>query len=116
MIEALELTKHFEDRKRGRVTAVDGVSFTSRPGEIFGILGPNGAGKTTLLRMLATILEPSGGSARVGGADIRKQPEEVRRSIGFLTGAAALYERLTAREVVSYFAKLHGLSREHREA
>jgi sodium transport system ATP-binding protein len=114
MIAAHDLRKTFADKKRGEFHAVDGVSFESRPGEIFGLLGPNGAGKTTLLRMLATILEPTAGTATVGGYDIRKQSQEVRSSIGFLTGSAALYERLTARETVEYFAELHGLTPEER--
>lgn len=116
MIEVWELTKQFADRKRGQFTAVDRVSFSAHPGEIFGILGPNGAGKTTLLRMLATILEPTSGTARVAGHDIRREAQAVRASIGFLTGSAALYERLTAREVVAYFAELHGITGSQRDA
>lgn len=113
MVQVDGLVKSFHDRKRGEVRAVDGVSFGCRPGEIFGLLGPNGAGKTTLIRMLATILQPTAGSAQVAGYDIRREPEEVRRHLGYLTGSAALYERLTAREVVTYFAELHGLSPKH---
>jgi sodium transport system ATP-binding protein len=109
MIEVHQLSKTFRDKKRGEIRAVDGVSFCCRPGEIFGLLGPNGAGKTTLLRMLATILAPTSGTATVAGFDIGGQPEAVRRNIGYLTGSAALYERLTAREMVTYFAELHGL-------
>lgn len=94
---------------------MDRVSFAAHPGEIFGVLGPNGAGKTTLLRMLSTILAPTSGTATVAGFDIRDHPEEVRRKIGFLTGAAALYERLSAREVVAYFAELHGITGKERD-
>ncbi len=111
MIEAESLAKTFHDAKtKTDVRAVDGVSFVARPGEIFGLLGPNGAGKTTLIRMLATILAPTGGTARIQGYDIRTQPEQVRANIGYLTGVAALYERLTAREMLSYFADLYGLT------
>lgn len=109
MIEAHGLSKTFVDKKRGPFRAVDDVSFSARPGEIFGLLGPNGAGKTTLLRMLGTILAPTAGTASVNGFDIVAEPQQVRENIGFLTGSAGLYERLTARETVSYFAELYGL-------
>ena len=110
MIEAVDLVKRFRDRTRGEVCAVDRVSFACRPGEIYGLLGANGAGKTTTMRMLATILKPSAGHARVAGYDVVKQPEEVRHSVGFLSTATALYGRLTALERVQYFGRLHGLS------
>jgi sodium transport system ATP-binding protein len=109
MIEVCDISKHFQDKKTGLVKAVDHVSFTCHPGEIFGLLGPNGAGKTTLLRMLATILEPTAGTAKVAGSDIREAPGDVRRNIGYLSGSTALYERLTAREMVTYFGALNGL-------
>ena len=112
MIEVCELAKTFQDKKRGMVRAVDGVSFSCQPGEVFGLLGPNGAGKTTLLRMLATILQPTSGSATIAGFDLRTHPQEVRQNIGFLSGSAALYERMTAREMVAYFGSLYGLSTE----
>jgi sodium transport system ATP-binding protein len=109
MITVEQLSKTFRDRKRGGIRAVDGVSFDCYPGEVFGLLGPNGAGKTTLLRMLATILEPTAGRASIAGYDIREQPEQVRQNIGFLSGTTAVYERLTAREMVAYFGALYGL-------
>lgn len=112
MIETHNLCKVFTDKKRGLIRAVDGVSFKCQPGEIFGLLGPNGAGKTTLLRMLATILTPTSGSASIAGFDIREQPQQVRMHIGYLSGSTALYERLTAREMVTYFGALYGLSPE----
>ncbi len=112
MIEARELTKIFRDKKRGEIRAVDGVSFRCEPGKIFGLLGVNGAGKTTCLRMLATILRPSSGAASVNGYDVVNEPEKVRANIGFLSTATALYGRLTALEMVEYFGRLHGLSRE----
>jgi sodium transport system ATP-binding protein len=109
MIEAERLCKVFQDKKRGEVRAVSDVSFVCKPGEIYGLLGANGAGKTTTLRMLATILEPTSGTARVAGFDLMKQPEEVRANVGFLSTATALYGRLTAQEMVEYFGRLYGL-------
>jgi sodium transport system ATP-binding protein len=110
MIEARALTKVFQDRKRGPIRAVDGVTFQCEPGRIFGLLGINGAGKTTCLRLLASILRPTSGTASVNGFDIVAEPEKVRASIGFLSTATALYGRLTAGEVVEYFGRLHGLN------
>jgi len=92
------------------VRAVDGVTFRCEPGQVYGLLGANGAGKTTTLRMLATLLEPSAGSARVAGHDIRRDSAAVRSNIGFLSAATALYGRLTAREMTEYFGRLHGLA------
>jgi len=109
MIETLALTKIFPDKKRGPVRALDQVSFRCEPGKIFGLLGVNGAGKTTCLRLLATLLQPTGGTAKVAGFDIVAEPEKVRAHIGFLSTATALYGRLTAAEMVSYFGKLHGM-------
>src|SRR6266576_3633619 len=109
MIEARGLSKRFQDKKRGEIRAVDNVSFTCHPGKIYGLLGANGAGKTTALRMLATILEPTDGTAIVCGHDIVEQPEKVRANVGFLSTATALYRRLTAQEFVEYFGRLNGL-------
>src|ERR1700689_1356775 len=109
MIEVQNLSKHFRDKKRGEIRAVDGVSFRCQPGEIYGLLGANGAGKTTTLRMLATILEPTSGTAKVAGYDVVEEPEKVRANVGFLSTATALYGRLTARELVEYFGRLHGM-------
>jgi sodium transport system ATP-binding protein len=109
MIIAQQLTKVFQDKKRGEIRAVDNVSFTCEPGRIFGLLGVNGAGKTTCLRLLATLLQPSSGTASLAGHDIVTAAQEVRANIGFLSSATALYGRLTAREVVQYFGRLHGM-------
>ena len=116
MIHVENLSKTFTDKKRGQVFAVQGVSLDARPGEIFGVLGPNGAGKTTLLRMLATILTPTSGTATIGGYDIVQEPEKVRAQLGYLTGSAGLYERLTGREVLRYFGALYGMAPEKVEA
>jgi sodium transport system ATP-binding protein len=110
MIEALKLSKVFPATKKTKeVRAVNAVSFTCKPGEIYGLLGANGAGKTTTLRILATILEPTSGTAKVAGYDIVEEPEKVRRNVGFLSTATALYGRLTAKELVEYFGRLHGM-------
>jgi len=109
MIEARGLSKRFQDKKRGEIRAVDNVTFRCQPGQIYGLLGANGAGKTTTLRMLATILEPTDGTAVVCGYDVVENPEKVRANVGFLSTATALYPRLTAQELVEYFGRLNGL-------
>ncbi len=109
MIEARGLVKDFQDKKRGKIRAVDHVSFTCKPGQIYGLLGANGAGKTTTLRMLATILEPTEGTAVVCGQDVIDDPEKVRACVGFLSTATALYPRLSSQEMVEYFGRLNGL-------
>jgi sodium transport system ATP-binding protein len=100
----------------GATTAVAGLSFHVAAGEIYGLLGPNGAGKTTTLRVLAGILVPTSGSARVAGLDVAANALAVRRRLGFLTGTTGLYARLTGRELLRYFARLHGLARDAAEA
>jgi sodium transport system ATP-binding protein len=109
MIHVRELTKHYQDLRRGRFTALAGISFDAVPGEIFGLLGPNGAGKTTALRILSTVLEPSGGTAMVNGYDVRTQPSQVRYQIGFVSMNTGVYDRMTAWEMVEYFGRLYGL-------
>src|SRR5262249_39512993 len=108
-IEAVGLRKVFVDAKRGRVEALCGLDLDCRPGEIYGMLGPNGAGKTTTLRVLATPPPPDSGTARVDGIDVAQDPLEVRRRIGFLSGTTGLYGRLTPRETLRYFGRLHGI-------
>ena len=112
MIEARHLTKTFKDKKRGVIKAVDDVSFSCRPGQIYGLLGANGAGKTTALRLLATLLKPTSGTAVLAGHDVLIAPNEVRANVGFLAASTALYGRLTAREMIRYFGQLNGLSDE----
>jgi sodium transport system ATP-binding protein len=107
-VEATGLTKIFHDDSRGEVRAVDGIDFSCRPGEIFGLLGANGAGKTTTLRMLSTILTPSAGRARVMGYEVSREPEQVRRHLGFYSASTALYPRLTGRETLEFFARING--------
>lgn len=110
MIEVRNLTKVFEDKKRGRVVAVDNATFSARPGEIFGLLGLNGAGKTTTLRIIATILKPTSGEVRLCGIDIVREPEKAKMKLGFMTGSTGLYGRLTALEMIEYFGKLYGMN------
>src|SRR5438270_6737034 len=109
MIVDESLGKEFRARKRGAIRAVEKLSFSCTPGQIYGLLGANGAGKTTALRMLATILAPTSGTASVAGFDIRRDPEKARQNSGFLSTATALYGRLTALEMVEYFGCLYGL-------
>ncbi|MEW6685297.1 MAG: ATP-binding cassette domain-containing protein [Candidatus Edwardsbacteria bacterium] len=109
MISAENLTKIFDDPKRGEVVAAKDVSFTCEPGRIFGLLGPNGAGKTTTLRMLSTVLKPTSGTAKVAGFDIIKESQKVRKKIGFLSGDTGVYGRLSAKEMVEYFGRLYGM-------
>ena len=106
MIEAKNLHKAFAS-KTGNVIAVDDVSFVANDGEITGLLGPNGAGKTTTLRMLYTLMKPDPGSVSVDGFDSVRDAEAVRRRLGVLPDARGVYKRLTARENIAYFGRLH---------
>ena len=108
MIQAERLRKTFN---RGKVVAVDDVSFTARDGQITGLLGPNGAGKTTTLRMLYTLLQPDSGSMTVDGIDPLAEPIQVKRKLGVVPDSRGLYDRLTARENIRYYGKLQGLDK-----
>ena len=107
MIQVNQLTKHYVDLRRGKFVALADISFRASPGQIFGILGPNGAGKTTTLRILSTMLRPSSGTATVNGFDVVTQASQVRRHIGFMSANTAVYDRMTAWEMVEYFGRLH---------
>ena len=113
MIEASQLTKVYQDLRRGEFVALDGLSFSASPGEVFGLLGPNGAGKTTALRILSTVLQPTSGTATVNGYDCVTQPDCVRHHIGFMSANTAVYDRMTAWEMVEYFGRLYGMERDH---
>ena len=108
MIQAERLRKTFN---KGKVVAVDDVSFTARDGQITGLLGPNGAGKTTTLRMLYTLLKPDSGHMTVDGIDPLAEPIQVKRKLGVVPDSRGLYDRLTARENIRYYGKLQGLDR-----
>ena len=111
MIQIHEVTKQFKDKKK-YVTALKHVSFSVEKGEVVGLLGENGAGKTTLLRTIATLLTPTEGYVQVAGYDTIKNPNEIKTKIGVLFGGeTGLYDRLTARENLQYFALLYGLSK-----
>ena len=109
MIHVNDLHKRFQT-KTGTVHAVQGVGFEARDGEITGLLGPNGAGKTTTLRMLYTLMSPESGSITVDGFSTVSQSFEVRTRLGVLPDARGVYKRLTARENIAYFGRLHGMS------
>lgn len=111
MVEVINLTKKFKN-----ITAVDNISFKVSDGEIVGLLGENGAGKTTTLRMLATMLRTTEGTAKINGFDVNQDSTKVRGQIGILFGGeVGLYDRLTARENIGYFAELNGMAKEETD-
>lgn len=116
MIVLDHITKDYAEGIWKTFRAVDDVSLTCEAGEIVGLLGPNGAGKTTLLRIIATALKPTRGSAAVLGFDSVRQPNEVRRNLGFISSNTSLYGRLTPRETFHFFAELFSISRSEAEA
>jgi ABC-2 type transport system ATP-binding protein len=118
VIQTRELSKSFKSRDRkgaSKVDAVAGVDLEVGEGEIFGFLGPNGAGKTTTLRMLATLLVPDGGTATIAGADLRREPGEVRRRIGYVAQGGSTWDESTAREELVLQARLYGLGKTEAE-
>jgi sodium transport system ATP-binding protein len=116
MIHVRDLTKHYPDLRHGHIVALDGISFDAVEGQIFGLLGPNGAGKTTALRVLSTMLRPTGGSASVNGYDVLTEPDQVRHQIGYVSASTAVYDRMTAWELVEHFGRLFGLDTEQLTA
>ena len=98
-------------RRFGEFTAVDAITFDVAAGEVFGFLGANGAGKTTAMRMLIGLLAPSAGTARVAGHDVGREPEQVRRRIGYMSQRFSLYDDLTVRENVTLYGGIYGLDR-----
>jgi len=111
VIRVRDLHKSF-----GAIRAVRGISFDAADGRITGLLGPNGAGKSTTLRILYTVMKPGSGQAEIDGVDVVRQSLEARRRIGTLPHGAGLYPHLTARENISYYARLYGIPDEHLEA
>jgi len=112
MIESRQLTKSYSDLRRGPLVALDRLTFRAAAGQVYGLLGPNGAGKTTALRILSTVLQPTSGTATVAGYNVVTQPSLVRRRIGFMSANTAVYDRMTAWEMVEYFGRLHGMQPE----
>ncbi|MBN1179801.1 MAG: ABC transporter ATP-binding protein [Anaerolineae bacterium] len=110
VIEAEGLTRRFK-----KVTAVDGLDLRVARGEIFGLLGPDGAGKTTTIRMLCAIMDPDAGAARVAGFDTVRQPEEIKKRIGYMAQQFSLYGDLTVLENLVFFADIFGVGREERK-
>lgn len=104
MIETRGLTRKF-----GTTTAVEDLTLTVQAGEVMGLLGPNGAGKTTTVRLLACLLSPTAGEARVAGFDIRRDPQRVRERVGVLTETPGLYKRLSVQRNLEFFARLYGV-------
>ena len=104
MIECEGLTKRF-----GHFTAVDHVSFSVGRGSIFGFLGPNGSGKSTVIRMLCGILEPTEGTARIGGPRCRREGEAIKEMIGYMSQKFSLYDELTVNENLLFSGKLYSL-------
>lgn len=100
------VSKRFYDKARGEFYGCKEISFEVKPGEVYGLLGPNGAGKTTTLRVVSTIYSPTAGSASINGVDIVRNPQAARKMLGFLSSTSGLYERLTAREILTYFGRL----------
>ena len=108
-VETQNLVKKF-----GSFVAVDDVSLAVEKGEIFGFLGPNGAGKSTVIRMLCGLLTPTSGSASVNGFDVARDPEEIRRTIGYMSQKFSLYDDLTVEENIDFFTGMYGVPREKR--
>ncbi len=109
-IEVADLVKRF-----GTFTAVDRISFTVRSGSVFGFLGPNGCGKSTTIRMLCGLLRPTSGAARVAGIDVMRDPEGVKSRIGYMSQRFSLYQDLTVRENLEFYAGIYGIPRASRQ-
>lgn len=109
MIEVHELAKEFSLSGGARLTAVNNISFTVAAGEVYGLLGPNGAGKTTTIRMLLGLLQPTSGWAAIGGYRSREAPNEVKRRVGLVAAGAGVYQWLSVREMLLFFADVYGV-------
>ena len=112
VISLENVSKVFYDFKKGPLTVLDNVSFSCKKGEIVGIVGPNGAGKTTLLRIISSLISPTSGVVKINGLDNSKYGEENKKNIGFLSSDTSIYERLTGRELLLFFAELYGMEKD----
>ena len=110
-VKVRELTKKFGD-----FVAVDNINLSIKKGEIFGFLGPNGAGKSTTIKMLCGLLLPSGGSGSVGGFDIMKESEEIKKNIGYMSQKFSLYDDLTIEENINFFSGIYGVEKTKKKA
>lgn len=115
MISIHHLSKSFQSGRR-TILAVDDVSFDVRPSEVYGLLGPNGAGKTTMMRMILGLLRPDGGFAEIDGHRSDRQPDAVKRQVGFVSASAGVYQWLTGREMLAFFGEVYGLSQHDIES
>ena len=111
MIELTDVSKSYN---RGKVKAVDGLTLTVKPGEIFGFLGPNGAGKTTTIKMIVGLLRPDAGSVAVEGYDVAKEPLKAKQVTTYVPDYPAVYERLTGLEYLNFIGDVYGVPREAR--
>jgi len=109
MIETFDLTRYY-----GRKLAVENLRMKVEKGEVFGFIGPNGAGKTTTIRMLSCLIQPSRGTARIGGHDVQEEPLEVKKIIGLVPENPPLYDRLTGREYLEFVGRLHRVPENER--
>jgi len=112
MIHVRNLVKQYNELSSDGFLALKGISFDAMPGQIYGLLGPNGAGKTTALRILSTVLKATSGTAVVNGFDVTTEPDNVRRQIGFVSTNTAIYDRMTAWEMVQFFGALYQMDPE----
>jgi len=114
VIKTQQLTKYYSKTKEAK-PALAGVDLMVKPGELYGLVGPDGAGKTTLLRILATVMEPTSGSAHLANLDVCKQPEQIRARLGYMPQAFSLYPDLSVLENLRFFADINGVPRERQK-
>ncbi len=112
VISLENVSKVFYDLKKGAFTALSDISFSCKKGEIVGLVGPNGAGKTTLLRIISSLISPTSGTVKVNGLDNSNHGEKNKKDIGFLSSDTAIYERLTGKELLLFFADLYGMKKD----
>ncbi|MFX1393678.1 MAG: ATP-binding cassette domain-containing protein [Promethearchaeota archaeon] len=110
IIETIDLTKKYKLKAGGKILALNKINISIKEGEIFGLLGPNGAGKTTLVSILSTLLQPTSGTAKVFGYDVRKNPKEIKRRIGLMLGDEMIYYRMTGIDNLKFFARIYQIN------